>query len=161
MNLPGTDKVWPVLFRVIGGHTAVYRATNGRIGHRFLGSPPMLLLDHTGAKSGVERTSPLVYIVDDDDLVIIASKGGYPKNPAWFYNLKANPETSVQVGSEVREVHARVAEPGERERLWKMAVDTYQGYDGYKQRTDREIPLIVLEPRAATRSSSSTRPSAS
>ncbi len=149
MNIPGTDQAWPLLLRAMGGHTKIYRATNGRIGHRFPGAPPMLLLDHTGAKSGIERTSPLVYIADRGDLIIVASKGGYPKNPGWYYNLKANPDTSVQVGSEVRSVHAREAKPGEeRERLWKLAVAAYKGYDGYQQRTDREIPLIVLEPRA-------------
>src|SRR4051794_685487 len=98
MDLNPTYHLWPVLRRVMGGHTAVYKATGGRIGHRFPGSPPMLLLDHRGAKSGQERTSPLVYFEDGDDLVIVASKGGYPKHPAWFHNLKANPDTTVQVG---------------------------------------------------------------
>ncbi|CAN5522934.1 nitroreductase family deazaflavin-dependent oxidoreductase [soil metagenome] len=149
MNFPGTDQLWPVLLRVMGGHTKIYQVTNGRIGHRFPGSPPMLLLDHTGAKSGVERTSPLVYIADGEDLIIVASKGGYPKNPGWFYNLKANPDTTVQVGSELHKVHARVAKSSERERLWSLAVKTYKGYDGYQERTDREIPLVVLEPTAA------------
>lgn len=146
VNIPGTDQAWPLLLRLMGGHTAVYRATKGRIGHRFPGSPPMLLLDHVGAKSGAERTSPLVYIADGADLIVVASKGGHPKNPGWFYNLKANPDTTVQVGSAVRRVHAHVADESERPRLWELAVDTYKGYGGYQQRTDREIPLVVLEP---------------
>ena len=141
------DRSWPVLRRVMGGHTAVYRATRGVVGHRFPGSPPMLLLDHVGAKSGNKRTSPLVYTEDGDDIVLVASKGGNPKNPAWYHNLKANPDTTIQVGSEKRQVRARVATDEERKRLWPKVVDTYSGYDGYQKRTQRKIPLIVLERR--------------
>ena len=86
----------------------------------------MLLLDHVGAKSGTKRTSPLLYFKDGDDLVIVASKGGFPKHPAWYHNLMANPDTEVQVGSEHRAVHARVANAEERERLWPVAVKQYQ-----------------------------------
>jgi F420H(2)-dependent quinone reductase len=143
------DRSWPVLRRLMGVHTAVYRATRGRIGHRFPGLPSMLLLDHTGAKSGVRRTSPLLYIRDGDDLVIVASKGGYPKNPAWFHNLRANPDTSVQVGSERRPVRARVANPQERTRLWPRIVAAYPTYEDYQRRTGREIPLVILERRAS------------
>ena len=141
------DKSWPVLRRLMGLHTVAYRATGGRVGHRFPGTPPMLLLDHVGAKSGVKRTTPLVYVADGNDIVLVASKGGNPKNPAWYHNLKANPDTTVQVGSEQKRVRARVANDEERKRLWPMAVKTYSGYDGYRKRTDRKIPLIVLEPR--------------
>ena len=141
------DRSWPVLRRAMGLHTVAYRASRGVIGHRFPGSPPMLLLDHEGAKSGTQRTSPLVYTEDGDDLVLVASKGGNPKHPAWYHNLKANPETTVQVGSEKRPVRARVATDEERERLWPMVVDVYSGYEGYRKRTDRKIPLVVLERR--------------
>ena len=82
----------------------------------------MLLLDHVGAKSGKRRTSPLLYFRDGENVVIVASKGGYPKNPAWFHNLMANPDTTAQIGRERRAVHARVATPEERERLWPEAV---------------------------------------
>lgn len=141
------DRIWPVLRRAMGAHTAVYRVTNGAIGHRFPGAPPMLLLDHLGAKSGTKRTSPLVYVRDGDDLVLVASKGGNPKNPAWFHNLRANPDTTVQVGSERIPVRARVASDAERKRLWPKAVATYSGYRGYQERTERKIPLVVLERR--------------
>jgi len=108
----------------------------------------MLLLDHVGAKSGTKRTSPLLYVRDGEDVFVIASKGGFPKNPAWYYNLKANPDTTVQIGSEHRRVHARVANPEERERLWPMAVKAYGGYEDYAARSKgREIPLVILEPR--------------
>ena len=108
----------------------------------------MLLLDHVGAKSGTKRTAPLLYVKDGENVAIIASKGGYPKNPAWFYNLKANPDTTVQIGSERRAVHARVAEPEERERLWAEAVGVWNGYEDYAAHSKgREIPIVVLEPR--------------
>ncbi len=141
------DRNWPLLRRVMGGHTAIYRASHGLIGHRFPASPPMLLLDHVGAKSATKRTSPLVYGRDGENLVLVASKGGYPKNPAWFHNLRANPDTTVQVGSRSIDVHARVAEGEERARLWALMVGVYPGYEGYRKRTEREIPIVVLEPR--------------
>jgi deazaflavin-dependent oxidoreductase (nitroreductase family) len=144
------DRSWPVLRRLMGVHTQVYRLTNGMIGHRFPGTPPMLLLDHVGAKSGTRRTTPLVYVDDSPDLVLVASKGGHPKHPAWYHNLRAHPDTSVQVGSERRPVHARVASAQERERLWPKAIDTYSGYRGYQERTEREIPLVILEPRSGS-----------
>src|SRR5215204_7694826 len=108
------DRSWPVLRRMMGVHGLIYRATGGLIGHRFPGSPPMLLLDHVGAKSGQKRTTPLVYVKDGENLVLVASKGGNPKNPAWFHNLRAHPEVTVQVGSERRPVRARVATPEEK-----------------------------------------------
>jgi F420H(2)-dependent quinone reductase len=141
------DRSWPVLGRLFAGHTAIYRATNGRIGHRIPGLPPMLLLDHAGAKSGTLRTTPLLYVDDGPDVVIVASKGGHPKHPAWFHNLRANPDTTVQIGSERRAVHARVATPAERERLWPKAVAAYGDYRVYQERAGREIPLVILEPR--------------
>ncbi|HEX3735233.1 MAG TPA: nitroreductase family deazaflavin-dependent oxidoreductase [Solirubrobacterales bacterium] len=133
----------------MGVHTFLYQRTGGRLGHTIPGVPgKMLLLDHVGAKSGTRRTSPLLYVRDDEDLVVVASKGGFPKNPAWFHNLVANPDTTVQVGSERRPVHARVADAEERPRLWAKAVAAYRGYEDYAARSKgRQIPLVVLEPR--------------
>ncbi len=144
------DRSWPVLRRLMGVHALAYRATGGLIGHRIPGvGAPMLLLDHVGAKSGTKRTAPLLYIPDGDDVVIVASKGGYPRHPAWYHNLLANPDTTAQIGSERRPVHARVATPEERERLWPKVTAAYSGYDEYQERSKgREIPLVILEPRA-------------
>ena len=142
------DRSWPFLTRVTDVHTWVYRASGGRIGHRMPVLPQMLLLDHVGAKSGVKRTSPLVYAEDGLDVVIVASKGGHPRNPAWFHNLRANPETEIQIGPERRPVRARVAAADERPRLWSKAVAVYGGYSDYQERAEREIPLVVLEPRS-------------
>jgi deazaflavin-dependent oxidoreductase (nitroreductase family) len=141
------DRSWPVLRRVTGAHTAVYRLSRGLIGHRVPCGPPMLLLDHVGARSGTLRTTPLVYGIDGDALVLVASKGGNPRHPAWYHNLVAHPDTQVQVGGKRGAVHARVAEADERPRLWRTMVGVYPGFETYRLRTAREIPLIVLEPR--------------
>jgi F420H(2)-dependent quinone reductase len=141
------DRSWPVLRRLMGGHTAVYRLSGGLIGHRFPGAPPMLLLDHRGARSGTARTSPLVYARDGENVILVASKGGHPKNPAWLHNLLAHPDTTVQIGRERRPVHARLATAAERGHLWPLVVSVYSGYQDYQRRTAREIPLVVLEPR--------------
>jgi deazaflavin-dependent oxidoreductase (nitroreductase family) len=145
--LRAADRLWPVLNRLIKGHVLAYRVSAGLVGHRFPGTPPMLLLDHVGARSGKRRTSALVYVRDEHNLVIVASKGGHPRNPAWFHNLQANPDTIVQVGARRRPVRARVATERERKRLWPKVVEVYGGYRGYQERTARTIPLVVLEPR--------------
>jgi F420H(2)-dependent quinone reductase len=146
-QMTAVDRAWPVLRHMMRLHTAVYRVTRGAVGHRFPGGAPMLLLDHVGAKSGKRRTNPLIYVRDGEDLVLVASKGGYPRHPGWFHNLRANPDTTVQVGSQRRTVRARVADPPERARLWPRAVQIYDGYRGYQERAEREIPLVILSPR--------------
>jgi F420H(2)-dependent quinone reductase len=106
----------------------------------------MLLLDHVGRKSGTRRTAPLLYVEDGDDLVIVASKGGARDHPAWFLNLMANPETTVQVGPQKRRVVARQAKPRERKRLWPVVVGVWSDYESYQRHTEREIPLVILSP---------------
>jgi F420H(2)-dependent quinone reductase len=145
--LSAADRMWPVLDRLMRAHVAIYRTTKGRVGHHVPGVPPMLLLDHVGAKSGKRRTAALVYLEDGPNLAIIASKGGHPKNPAWFHNVMARPDVSVQVGRERRNVRARVATGEERARLWPRAVKAWPGYRSYQERTAREIPVVILEPR--------------
>jgi deazaflavin-dependent oxidoreductase (nitroreductase family) len=146
-DLELVERSWGLLGGLTKGHVVVYRASHGLVGHHIPGAPPMLLLDHVGAKSGATRTSPLVYASDGENLVLVASKGGHPKNPAWFHNLRANPDTTVQVGSRRVEVKARVADAKERKRLWPQVVKVYGGYESYQRNTDREIPLVILEPR--------------
>ena len=147
MNGIESKAVWRLLGSGFAAHTAIYRLSGGLIGHRVPFLPPMLLLDHVGAKSGTKRTTPLVYAEDGDAFVVIASKGGHSRHPAWFHNLRANPETTVQVGTAKVDVKARVATAAERKRLWPKAVAVWSDYDSYQKRTDREIPLVVLEPR--------------
>jgi len=138
---------WRVFGAGTQAHVLGYRLSHGLVGHRVPGAPPSLLLDHVGARTGKRRTTPLAYLSDGDAHVIVASKGGHPKHPAWFHNLRANPDTTIQVGSRRIPVHARVAEPEERARLWPRVVDMYSGFAAYQRRTDREIPLVILEPR--------------
>jgi F420H(2)-dependent quinone reductase len=142
-----SDGAWSWINRGFKLHVGMYRATRGLIGHRFPGAPPMLLLDHVGAKTGTKRTTPLAYVPDDRNVIVVASKGGHPRHPAWYHNLVANPDTTIQVGSETRQVHARVATAEERERLWPKAVSFYKPYSSYQRKTKREIPLVILEPR--------------
>jgi deazaflavin-dependent oxidoreductase (nitroreductase family) len=126
---------------------AAYRLTNGLVGHRLPGLPPMLLLEHVGAKSGRRRTTPLAYVADGANVAIIASKGGHPRHPAWFHNLLSHPVATVQIGARRRRVVARVAEGEERERLWSRALEGWAQYADYQERTDRRIPLVILERR--------------
>jgi len=149
MSVLPPDRLWPLLTRAMSLHASIYRISGGRVLGRFPGGAPVLLLDHVGATSGRKRTSPLLYVEDGDDVVVVASKGGHPRHPGWFHNLRANPETTIQVGSERRAVRARVAEPDERARLWPRAIEAYGGYADYQKRADREIPMVILEPRAA------------
>jgi F420H(2)-dependent quinone reductase len=124
-------------------HVEAYRRTGGRVGNRWQGAP-ILLLEHVGRKSGNRRTTPLLYLEDGDDLVIVGSRGGSDAPPAWWLNLEANPDVAVQVGSEHRSVKARTAGPEERRRLWPQVVEMYSDYENYQKRTDREIPLVIL-----------------
>jgi deazaflavin-dependent oxidoreductase (nitroreductase family) len=126
-------------------HVATYRLSHGRLGGSYRGAP-VLLLHHTGRKSGQDRVSPLLYLDDGDDLVVVGSKGGSHKHPAWFLNLREMPETTVEVGGERRRVKVRVASAQEREKLWPRLVDLYSDYANYQERTEREIPLVILSP---------------
>ncbi|HWO16195.1 MAG TPA: nitroreductase family deazaflavin-dependent oxidoreductase [Solirubrobacterales bacterium] len=131
-------------------HVALYRRSGGRIGGHLPGWPavPIALVDHTGARSGAKRTSPLMYLEDGDAIVVMASKAGQPTHPAWFHNLKANPDTTVQIGSEIREVCARVATDEERDRLWVKFVAMYPGSEFYRRNAKgRKIPIVILDPR--------------
>jgi F420H(2)-dependent quinone reductase len=130
------------------GHAALYRLTKGRIGGKYQGAP-VALVDSVGRKSGKRRTHPLVCTEDGENLVIIASKGGVNRHPAWYHNLMANPETKANWYGDVRQVRAREAEGAERERLWAQMVEANPTYEAYQRRTDRRIPVIVLEPSGA------------
>jgi F420H(2)-dependent quinone reductase len=130
---------------ISGTHEFWYRMTGGLIGGS-LGRLPVLLLTTTGRKSGKKRTTPLVYLADGDNLVIIASNGGSDQHPEWWLNLRANPNAEVQVGPEVKPVVAEKARGAEQERLWREVNELYHGYDEYQRSTKREIPVVVLRP---------------
>ena len=134
-----------LILRVLGAvHNAVYRLTDGKVGGR-VGKAPVLLLTVAGRKSGKRRTTPLLYGRDGDNLVVIASVGGAPRHPAWYLNLQGQ-EAEVQVGRERKRVRARDAEGEERERLWAQMVAIYSPYESYQRKTERRIPVVVLEP---------------
>jgi len=125
---------------------AEFRANNGATSGPFA-QAPLLLLTTTGAKSGREHTTPGVYTRDGDDLVVIASKGGAPTNPAWYHNLLAHPDVTVELPGETIRAHARVTTGDERDRLFKAQADLMPGFKDYQQKTDRVIPVVVLERR--------------
>ncbi len=121
-----------------------FHANGGKVGGPFAGVG-ILLLHTTGAKSGKPRVNPVAYRRDGDDFVIIASKGGAPTNPDWFHNLRAHPDVTVEVGTEQFDVKARITEDGERERRWTETKGELPQFGEYEQKTDRQIPVIVLE----------------
>lgn len=134
-------------------HVALYRRSGGKLGGHLPGWPAarILLLDHRGARSGKRRTSPLMYHEEGEIIAVVASKAGQPTHPAWFHNLGANPDTTIQTGSVVRHVRARVASENERELLWPKFVEFYPGYEFFQRiASPRRIPVVILEPRRDT-----------
>jgi len=125
----------------------VYRRTGGRVGGR-MGGAPVCILHHRGAKTGAARETPLLYLRDGEDMVLVASMGGIPSHPAWFHNLRAQPDVELERDGQRRPVTARVATVTERERLWPRLVAMYPSYDVYQSRTDRVIPVILCAPRS-------------
>jgi len=152
----GLDSPWALRFIKVMSRVQVrvFRLTNGRVGHRWrVGAGwrkpvPTLLMKHVGRTSGRQFETPLLYLQDGRDLVVVASQGGLPRNPQWYANLAQHPETTVSLkGERDRPVRARTATPDERDTLWPRLVDLYADFAKYQKWTDREIPVIVLEPR--------------
>lgn len=125
-------------------HVRRYLETGGETGHEWNGVT-CLILWTSGARTGKQRVSPLIYAADGDDLIVIASQGGAPAHPGWYHNLVAHPQAEVQVRAERFQVTARVAEGSERERLWRLMAARWPNYDEYTKRTSRVIPVVVLE----------------
>jgi deazaflavin-dependent oxidoreductase (nitroreductase family) len=136
---------WTLWNQMTRAHVVAYQLSRGKLGGKYRGAP-VLLLHHTGRKSGKQRVSPLLYLSDGDDLVVVGSKGGSHKHPAWFLNLREMPETTVEVGGEKRPVKVQVASPERREKLWPRMVELYPDYAQYQARTERQIPLVILSP---------------
>jgi proline iminopeptidase len=126
-------------------HVRRYRETGGKVGHDWRQGSKILLLTTTGRTSGEKRTVPLIYVTDGPRYVIIASKGGYPEHPGWYKNLEKTPEVELQVMDQVFRARCRVAQGDERARLWTKANLAWPDYDEYAKRTQREIPVVVLE----------------
>jgi deazaflavin-dependent oxidoreductase (nitroreductase family) len=126
------------------GHVSLYRLTGGKVG----AGKSLLILTTTGRKSGVERDTPLFFFTDEGHFIIIASNGGAPKHPTWWLNLQSNPHAKIQVRSRVIPVTARQADVEESKRLWAIIGEKYKNFVGYQQRTEREIPIVILVPEA-------------
>lgn len=136
---------------LLRAHDKLYKRTNGRIGHRFPGVPPSLLLHTTGAKSGLPRTNSLTYARDGQNYLVVASKGGADTNPAWYHNLRAHPQLEINVGAKRFGVTAKPVLPGEADydRLWQVVnKNNADRYQSYQSRTSRPIPVVVLTPRS-------------
>jgi len=126
-------------------HVRRYQETDGEVGHVWKEGSTILLLTTTGRKTGEHRTAPLIYGLEGGNPVIVASKGGAPEHPGWYRNLAETPEVEVQILGDTFAARARVAEGEERERLWRVMNGIWRYYDDYQSRTDREIPVVVLE----------------
>jgi deazaflavin-dependent oxidoreductase (nitroreductase family) len=134
---------------LLGLHDKIYQKTNGRIGHHIPGGPPSLLLHTVGAKTGLKRTTTLSYAEDGGSYLVVASKGGDPKAPGWYHNLKADPDVEINIGPKRIPATAKVigADDPDYARLWKLVNDNNSHrYDGYQKRTTRTIPIIALTP---------------
>jgi deazaflavin-dependent oxidoreductase (nitroreductase family) len=126
-------------------HVSIYRATSGRLGGTFRGAPVMLLTT-TGRKSGKPRTTPVLYVRDGETLATVASNGGKARDPQWWSNLRANPAGTVQIKGQLMTVKSRKADPQEKERLWRLLTGVYPTYDEYQTKTNRKIPVVILQP---------------
>ena len=127
-------------------HVNAYLETDGEVGHDWKNGTSTLILTTTGRKSGEPRQNALIYGMAGEHPMIVASKGGYPQHPAWYLNLRENPAVQVQIWGDKFDATARDATPEERAELWKQMAEIWPDYDNYQQRTDREIPIVVLEP---------------
>lgn len=134
-------------------NTKVYKLTGGKIGAKwrvgagFKDPAPVLLLTTTGRKSGKPRTVPLLFLRDGDDVVVVASQGGMASNPAWYLNIRENPDVSIQEGKKTTAMRAREADDSERDQLWPKLLEVYADFDQYRQWTDRKIPVVICRPR--------------
>ncbi|MDG6906853.1 MAG: nitroreductase family deazaflavin-dependent oxidoreductase [Nitrososphaerota archaeon] len=127
---------------------AEFRKNHGKVGGQFEGAP-ILLIHHTGAKSGKPRINPVMYLKDGDRYLVFCSKGGAPTNPEWYYNLKAHPDTQIEVGDETVHVHAEEIRGEERDRLYAKQASLYPNFAEYQRKTSRTIPVIAFIPNNA------------
>jgi len=126
-------------------HIQQYVASDGREGHEWKPGVYTLLLTTRGRKTRQLRRTPLIYGKDGEDIIIVASRGGHPKHPAWYLNLVDNPEVKLQIGADKFSARAHTATPDEKARLWPLMASIWPGYNDYQAKTDREIPVVVLE----------------
>lgn len=150
LNSRSTMVITRYLSRV---HAFIYRSTRGRLGANlrlgagFRKPAPTLLLEHQGRKSGKRYTSPVLYITDGPNVIVVASAVGRDEHPQWYRNLLAHPDTHIEIGARRRAVTAVQADPQERTRLWPLLVQAYADFDSYQSWTERQLPVMILQPR--------------
>lgn len=144
---PTQEKIINLLSKPLSWlNTWIYRASGGKIGGRWMYGAPVMLLTAVGRKSGQRRTTPLLYLRDGENIVTVASKAGVSTHPQWFRNLESNPECDVEIGREKMRLRARRATQEEKAKLWPQLVTMYPDYNVYQQRTERDIPVVILSP---------------
>ena len=144
---PGQERALTFFVRSMSWvNVVVFRLSGGRVGSRFRGGAPVLLLTTIGRRSGTPRTTPLLYLAEGEKLLVVASQGGMSRHPSWFRNLEAQPEVDVQIGSEHRKLRARRASDEEKAGYWPRLVAMYSDFDDYQARAPRDIPVVILTP---------------
>lgn len=145
---PQEERIGTLAVRLMSAvNTWIFQLSGGRLGNRFLRGAPVLLLTTTGARSGDNRTTPLIYLEDGDDVVLVASKGGMSGSPGWYHNLVKHPDCAVQIGGGKRAMRARRATDEEKAAYWPRLLEIYPDYDDYQARTARNIPVMILSPQ--------------
>ncbi len=142
---PTGSRRWRVLDVLSTSNVWLYRVSGGRVGGR-MGKAPVLLLHHVGRKTGRERVTPVLFLADGDRLVVVGSKGGAARDPVWVGNLMAHPRTTVEVARRRVAVQARMADDAERQSYWPRLVEIYPAFETYQRRTERRLPVVILEP---------------
>jgi F420H(2)-dependent quinone reductase len=145
---PAQERIGRLLMRAFSPlNVWVYQRSGGRLGSRFPGGAPVCLLVTTGRRSGQRRTTPLLYLEDQGRVVVVASQGGMSTHPLWYLNLCDDPDVEVEIGRQRRRMRARTASDEEKQTLWPKLVALYASFDAYQARTERDIPVVILEPR--------------
>ena len=144
---PTQERFGNVVIRIMSTlNVHAFRLSKGRLGGRFLGGAPVLLLTTIGRRSRQRRTAPVLYLADGDRFVVVASKGGFSQHPLWYKNLESNPNVEVELGGERKKMTAKRASDAEKRALWPRLVAMYRDFDDYQARTQREIPVVILSP---------------
>ncbi len=144
---PAQERITRLIMRAFSkANVWVYRVSGGRLGAKFQGGAPVMLVSMMGCKSGKLRTTPLIHVSNGDDVLLVASQGGMAKNPVWYANVVANPEVTVQVGSTTRRMRARQVDDSEKQALWPVICAVHPDFEAYQQRTERNIPVFVCSP---------------
>jgi len=137
----------PIVKAMSHANTWLYRISRGRFGGTWIRGAPVMLLTYTGRKSGEKRTTPLLYLRDGNDIIVVGSQGGMSKHPLWFLNLEANPDCEVEIGPVRTLMRSRRVNDDEKARLWPRLTEMYMDFDDYQARTERNIPVLRLSPR--------------